>query len=152
EKIFTVDPGAINTVSMHVQFTNLGDNAETDVDSGTLLVDGDSRLQGKIIVNNAAQLTLASNNPKVDDLDGVTILTGTTVFLGHITVSNDSALGTTVQDRSVLLDGTGTLSIAEDYEWFGNGPWQGSGQMKVLGPAGMGGGNLKLDVAGQAAY
>lgn len=145
---FIVKPGAANTVTIHVKFTDVGANVECDVDSGTLLVDGGSDLNGKIIVDNAAQLTLASTNPKVDALDGVTIITGTTVFLGHVTVLNDSSLETTVLDKSVLLDGARTLSIGADYEWFGNGPWSGSGQMIVTGL----GGHLKLDVAGQAAY
>ncbi len=137
-----VTPGAGATTTMNVFFsTALGTN--TNVQTGTLLVNFGSDLNGTATISGAATLTLSSQDPKMDKLDGVTITgTGTLYFLGHISVVANSTLSVnSTVDQSGTLDGAGTLTIGGAYDWYGYGPWTDSGQMKILS----GGGALSID-------
>jgi hypothetical protein len=69
----TVNPGAGNTVRIHVLFENGAAFSQCNIQSGTLFVDGGSILNGTISVPQGAQLSLASISPNVDSLHGVGI-------------------------------------------------------------------------------
>jgi hypothetical protein len=145
-----VSPGANNNTTMNVLLST-GAGSSTNINTGGLITNLGSDLNGTITIAGNSDISLQSSDPKVDKLDGCTITgTGTTIFTGHVTVGADSSIATTVSDGSNKVDGSGTLSISGFYDWQGNpGVWIGSGSMKILST-----GLLKLQytIQGQGAY
>jgi hypothetical protein len=125
---FVCDPGS-GTVDIQVSYVSVT-GVTVNVNSGTLLIEQGSDINGNYTLAGGAQMTLASLGPLVDKLNGVTVTgTGWLSFLGgggHVSVVANSSV-VNVNDYGTLVDGTANLTVNGTYNWI-TSQWSGSGK------------------------